>query len=352
MVAVPANRKHETQPPEAERGQARGAASRRALGWSAVILALEILLLFAFQNGLLNQWQALIGHACIVVVTVLLIWQAYRQGSDTNPFLLLAITTGVIGPLGAAGCLVVSQLVHLGTESDDLLKAWYARLSLSTETDAMTRLSDTITTGRALHLTEEPTASFLAVLEHGSVSDQQRVLGIIARKFHPDYLPVLKKALTNEAPVIRVQAAAVAAHVRNAVTAYVRQALDAASLPHNAPADGLRAVRDVRLCIQSGLLDERDRTRAARLVSGLEARCFASIDSSGPGLARLDVPALDAYEDFLLRSGRLSDFRRTRSRFRRRMFGRYTLRRTPRPARVLNEQSPHILSAEAKRERR
>jgi hypothetical protein len=291
------------------------------------LLALELLVAAAFNAGKISLIAGIELHAGIVAIAVLTIVGATRRKVDTGPAVLLAVATAVTGPLGALGCVMTGRLVLLGRESPDLLKAWYKRISMSTETDPVTRMSDTVAIGRSLDLTSPLPSSFAEVLQHGSIADQQRVLGLIARKFHPDYLPALQIALAHEAPVVRVQAAAVAAHVRVSVSRFVAQTLDDVSAPGIEPAAGLRAVREIRNCLRSGLLDERERVRVEGLVAGLETRCIADIDHQGPRTVRPDAAALDAYEAHLLMSNRFADFRSLRRHLRRHLFGRYVLRR-------------------------
>jgi hypothetical protein len=293
------------------------------------VLVLEALLLAGVATGWVGSILAIALHGAIVALTIQPISSAARRHVDTGPSILLAVATAVLGPLGALGCVVMPWLCRAGRESPDLLKAWYRRIALSTETDHMTRLSDTVAIGRSLDLGNPLPQSFADVFHNGSIADQQRVLGLIARKFHPDYLPVLQSALAHEAPVVRVQAAAVAAHVRIPLSRFVDETLDRVSAPGVPPREGLKAVREIRYCLQSGLLDERDRVRADRLVMGLEARCFAGIDHGGVEHTKLDHASRDAYETYLLSSGRYAEFRAARRTVRRRLFSRYVLRHVP-----------------------
>lgn len=300
----------------------------RAFIAALAVLALELAILTGVNTAWIGPVTGLALHLLAVVFTLLFVISAARRRVDTGPALVLAVATAVTGPLGALGSVLTGWLVSLGRESPDLLKAWYKRIALSTETDPMTRLSDIVAIGRSLDLSSPLPSSFDDVLKHGSIADQQQVLGLVARKFHPDYLPVLQMALVHEAPVVRVQAAAVAAHVREPVARYVADALDRVSAPGVDPALGLRAVREIRYCLRSGLLDERDRVRVGGLVAGLEMRCFADIDHRGAREARLDAAARDAYEAHLLANNRFADFRAVRRRLPRRMFGRYVVRNT------------------------
>ena len=79
--------------------------------------------------------------------------------------------------------------------------------------------------GRVAHLYDELVAGrlptdpvakvprFTPILQGASVEDQQRVLGVIGRRYHADFRPVLRRALRNRNGFIRAQAAAVASRL-------------------------------------------------------------------------------------------------------------------------------------------
>jgi hypothetical protein len=150
------------------------------------------------------------------------------------------------------------------------------------ETDEATRLCENVATGRTADLTGHAPASFVAVMERGSLDDRQAALGIIARNFHPDFLPVLMQALKSPEPVIRVQAAAVATKVRGDLRALVdRHAGVTAAAVADSPG-ALVVAAELEAAIASGLLDERpdprrhrraERIRAAAAEAATARRC-------------------------------------------------------------------------------
>jgi hypothetical protein len=54
---------------------------------------------------------------------------------------------------------------------------------------------------------------FRPILYGSSIEEQQRVLGVIGRRYHVDFRPALRKALRNKDGFIRAQAAAVASRL-------------------------------------------------------------------------------------------------------------------------------------------
>ena len=90
----------------------------------------------------------------------------------------------------------------------------------------VTKHCDMVAIGRALDLAGRAPPSFSEAIDKGTLLQKQNALGLIARKFHPGYLSALKAALKSDEPVIRVQAAAVAAHVREDVKVLLHQHMD------------------------------------------------------------------------------------------------------------------------------
>jgi hypothetical protein len=194
------------------------------------------------------------------------------------------------------------------------LSDWYERIAFSTETNAMSRLSDHVLTGRAIDLDLEPARPFAELIESGSVADKQSILGLIARKFHPDYLPALQRALVSDEPVIRVQAAAVAAKIRADMPALVKVMLVEAA-DANADLDRVaQIIGEARACLLSGLLEAKDADQVSRVVDDLLAQSLAQIER-GQGSGRpvsAAAPVTHLYETHLLAQARFADFRQFR----------------------------------------
>ena len=77
----------------------------------------------------------------------------------------------------------------------------------------MTRIYDELISGR---LPSDPAAKvprFQPILHGASLDEQQRVLGVVGRRYHPDFRAALRNALRNRNGFIRAQAAAVASRL-------------------------------------------------------------------------------------------------------------------------------------------
>jgi hypothetical protein len=280
---------------------------------SLAALMAESGLIAAHLANLLPLPLAALGHLAVagfLVGRYILRVQRKRDGSAS---LLLAFAVLVAGPFGAIGGLLIGWLSRPEGRDVERLSAWYERIALSTDLSATTRRSDRILTGRIANLQAAMPQSFSGVLEHGNVRDKQTVLGLIARRFHPDYLPALKIALVSDEPVIRVQAAAVAAKIRVNLGARADAALAAAADPTLPVDTALRHLAEAEKYVASGLMEEPDKQRAASIIDGLLASAASRIDRE-PATRRTAaaVLTLERYESRLLAEMRFTDFRRLR----------------------------------------
>jgi hypothetical protein len=177
------------------------------------------------------------------------------------------------------------------------------------------------------------------------------VLSLIARRFHPDYLPTLSLALVSEEPVIRVQAAAVAAKIRGGLAARAEAAL-AAAADLTQPIDtALSHIAEAEKYVASGLMEEPDKVRAMNIIDGLLERTASRIDRLRPDkrAATAAASTIERYESRLLANMRLAEFRHFRRH--RAWFAKHGLRfrglaRRNRPARPSNSTKPYLGAAE------
>ena len=315
----------------------------------AVLIA-EIVIFTLGAKGVFGTKILLPCHLAVVIAMAFLLRRPLLSGVDGGVALLGLFATLAVGPFGAAGALLLPGMMRRSISSMARLNAWYERISLSSEQDALTRLSDRVAIGRAQNLAAPAPQSFDALFQTGAIAEQQTALGMIARAFHPDYLPALKNALDSPEPVIRVQAAAVAARVRGSLAMQTEQLLLRAADPLLSPAAAASAAAELEHAIASGLLDEAIRVRATGVRDGLLARTFARQDvrrnnhdaestayQMPPG--QISPASQQAYEANLLARGRLAEFRAVRLSARQPVFGRYRRRLiAPRPVTQLLQQ--------------
>jgi hypothetical protein len=300
-------------------------------------------------TGVLKLPLALMYHLAVIGALVVRVVQCQRTGRDVGALLLLVPAVAIAGAFGAAGGLVIGWLSKQRTEDQARLARWYTRIALSTETSPMSRLSDHILSGRALDPDLAPPDPFASLISTGTIAEKQSILGLIARKFHPEYLPALQAAMISTEPVIRVQAAAVAAKIRGDLGALTERLLRDAAAATADPQAVARCVLDVQLCVQSGLMEDKDRDRSERMVEGLRARTLAQLERR-QDRAVLPADAAEAVallEGHLLAQKRFAAFRHGR---RQRAFGRsapWRWRALPDRVRGLPKQKPGARAGDA-----
>ncbi len=210
-----------------------------------------------------------------------IVLHAQRTRRDATYPLIALIAAAPMGPLGLAGAAILQLASTNSSRTSPLIAQWYDRIALSTAVAPAERLCDDVEVGRTLDLEGRPPISDPDAMTSGSIAERQAILGHIARHFDPAYLAALKIALASEEPLIRVQAAAVAAHIAPRVHEHAVRSIAEAEL---SPADPLRALAllgDLEALIASGLLDETDRINAERQARNLGDRVLASL-SGGP----------------------------------------------------------------------
>ena len=261
----------EPAPIEQSWPQAAGRARGHVLELAAAAAALAIEgVLHATALGRQMPLPLLpLTHLLVCAGLVWLIRLRMRAGSDTIPALIVAILTAIAGPIGALVAFAGVLLHAHARPHQELLAAWYDRISLSLDTDPVQRLCDSVAIGRSLDLLAPPPRSFTQVIERGTLAERQIVLGHIARHFSPQYAPALHAALKSEEPVIRVQAAAVAARVREKLQARVETLIAAAERGFAEPLAALEAAAELGASAATGLLDDVARSGAEATAAAL-----------------------------------------------------------------------------------
>jgi hypothetical protein len=155
----------------------------------------------------------LLLHLAVVGVPALFFaMRAYRNGDLTIAVLLL-LATATAGPIGAIGCACMAFALWCRLPAPTRLKSWYEYIAGVAARRRVARIHDEMVSGR---LPADPHAKvprFAPILQGSSVETQQRVLGVVGRRYHPDLRPILRKALRNRNGFIRAQAAAIASRL-------------------------------------------------------------------------------------------------------------------------------------------
>jgi hypothetical protein len=304
-------------------------ANFSSISTALAALLIEGTLLVAEGLGMIGLFGALAVHVAVVAVLLARVRVAQQAGEDTSAAILMMMTTAVVGPLGALGSLVVFALAPTTPKPSRLLADWYSHIARSMETSDAMRIADQVSSGRAIDLSARAPGSFVALMEQNGLSEQQNALGLIARRFDLDYLSALQAALKSTEPVIRVQAAAVAASIREQLARNAHQLMAQADESQLSLGGLLHCFSRLERCHSSGLMEESDRVAVRATADKVEQRCLDGFDASiadGSATALSKEPAA-VLEGLLIRHGLYGQLRRLRHHRSRVCYGRYRFRR-------------------------
>ncbi len=232
-------------------------------------------------------------HAVTMAALGYALWYPPR-GARRNTYLMFIWAVSI--PTGAAGLAVatVAWPCHLVfVKRAQPFAQWYLTLFPETETTP-----ETATVGSASPDTSEGVQSFDDVIRYGSHEDKSTVLSLIARRFDPAFLPILRSSLGDTNPAVRVEAAAIYARLHDRfadLTAAIKRSADG-------DPDGYELHRRLAETYDawawSGMsdLDETEAVRKAALDHWLRCHTMKPDSASAHALGRLLVRAR-RYED-------------------------------------------------------
>jgi hypothetical protein len=155
----------------------------------------------------------LLLHLAVLVIPATFWTIRACKGRELTFAVLLMIATCTSGPVGALGCAFLALILWHQRPSPARLQDWYDYIAGVVARSRLLRIYDELASGR---LPSDPAAKvprFRPILHGPSVDEQQRILAVMGRRYHPDFRPALRNALRNKNGFIRAQAAAVAARL-------------------------------------------------------------------------------------------------------------------------------------------
>lgn len=155
----------------------------------------------------------LLLHVAVLGLPAGLMLKRSRQNGDLTVPALLLIVTCATGPIGALGCAAMALSLWSRQPSPSRLQQWYDYISGVVARSQVAHLYDELISGRLPSDPEAKVPRFTPILHGASVEEQQRVLGVIGRRYHADFRPVLREALRHKNGFIRAQAAAIASRL-------------------------------------------------------------------------------------------------------------------------------------------
>jgi hypothetical protein len=308
-VSAPATAQAGNSPAQLKTSAARHAADVRIPAVAAAAAGLAgCVMVTLLARGAVGAWAFFAAHIVVVAAVAAYARHVALSGRNTTPIVIAAVAIAATGPIGAIGTVVALLMPRRRPTSPRLLRDWYNRIAMSTDIDQVTRLCDDVSSGRHIGLEAAAPASFVAVLERGSLAARQSALGLMARDIHPEYLAALKAALQSSEPVIRVQAAAVATRIRPELRALVDRAVAKLAAGGATPAAAPGLVENLEACASSGLLDASDLIRANVTITKLKALSQASPPPTLDARNRT-MPVGSARDSMLLEQRRFRDLR-------------------------------------------
>ena len=193
----------------------------------------------AHGGGLAMPW-ALLLHCGAVCIPAGFFALRQRHGLELTIPTLLFVATLAGGPMGAAAVACATIALAWRKPRPQRLRDWYAYIMGVVEHSPGDRLYQELTAGRAPADPMAAPRAFMPIFKGNSIDEQQRVLGVIGRRFHGDFRPVLREALRNRDGFVRAQAAAIASRL-DLKEKSLLWSQDAA--PGAAPSDGARESR-------------------------------------------------------------------------------------------------------------
>jgi hypothetical protein len=179
----------------------------RRLAELGLTLAGLAAMILAVRSGLWPALSLFVGFACAISATLFV----HDRAGGTA----LAIASLLLGPFAGPVLLLSATGTAFGpTRRDD-------GADVPEPTNAE-RIFGEIAQGRRPLDRVVPVPSLGEVFVSGSLIDQQTALAAVARQYRPEFRPVLERALASDIPAVRVQAAAILAHLRDSFTSRAR----------------------------------------------------------------------------------------------------------------------------------
>lgn len=189
--------------------------------WSGGLSALLVVLVesglwVGIDHRLFGVATAIALH--IVVIAAILAFAVLsrrRQGQLSPVLVLLALSTALLGPVGALGTLFTCAVRNLTNRDEGRFEDWYRALFPEEdevdEVHSVEALAKNVIAGSG----RVSIGPLLDVLSHGTRPQKQVVIGVFTRNFHPAFAPALRRALDDADSAIRMQAATSMAMIEN-----------------------------------------------------------------------------------------------------------------------------------------
>lgn len=223
---------------------------------------MESALTAAWVAGYWSGAAATAAHLTIAVLLTAWVMLSMECRTDLRLPLLLILTTVFMGPIGAAGTLVVIALMSYYGRNATPFEEWYLALFPETRIHSEVDLWERIIAGED-SLDKSSVAPFSDILFFGTLAQKQELISLMSRSFQPIFAPILRTALNDSNNAIRVQAASAITVIEDD---FLQRSLSLATSVRENPRDPSLLLELARLndeYANAGILD-RDRERDSR----------------------------------------------------------------------------------------
>jgi polysaccharide biosynthesis protein PelE len=258
--------------------------TRQVAAMALAVAALEFFLVRC-SVGHGAEWGLLLAaHLAVTAGLAAACYWSPVLRADVRLPLLLTVSTGALGPVGAAGTLATMALSRWYMRNAVPFEEWYRSLFPDTGRDATDDLFQRIAASEPAE--SGNLAAFADVLAFGSVPQKQALIALISQQFRPAFGPILKRALTDIDSSIRVQAATAMSRLENAFLDRTLQ-LDLQARENPRDVEALRSLaRHYDHYLYSGILDVRREEEVRAQALAAYRRCVdAEPDDLGSRLA-------------------------------------------------------------------
>ena len=268
------------------------------LALAAMADAAIFLLVFIGEHSM--TW-AVLAHIVVASAS----WPVCARANDCTNAALAVLSILVMGPVGALGTLILLYGVRRSPGSEPARMVPGHRAAGAAAAGSYRGL---VEEGRAFCPASSRVIRFATIMATGTVMHKQAVLGIIAQRFHPDYMPHLRAGLTSPELAVRASAAAVFAKLREGERAHFVRWLSGHDHGAGRLPDPIVQAKGLARAARTGFLDPREAAHARQqaLTLILKVRPEAERADATEELLCTLMAEEDRFEDLAVRLERIA----------------------------------------------
>jgi tetratricopeptide (TPR) repeat protein len=190
--------------PTIKRGKAYGAAF---VLMALVTTAIELGALSLLRGAPANWGIVLAVHLGTCAVVAIAALTRPDERDEHRLIQTLAVTLPFFGPLAPMALLLLYPVYLRFRATATPFETWYRELFPRDEDFLSAQLYQSIVRRELPRSDYVPVVSYMDMMAHGSIAQRIAVIATVARNFRPVFAPVLKAAVADDNPEVRVQAA-------------------------------------------------------------------------------------------------------------------------------------------------